>query len=152
KVLFRGKEGKEFTYQPFAFAPRGPLLYISDAYGTIHVWNTLRGKAVAAWQWHDSRYEGGQPRFKVEPLALSPDGRLLAIPGAQVTKDKKWAAVIELWETATAKKRLPLVFDVAPATDLELELRPDSTRIVSLVFTPDGKQLAAATLNTIHLL
>jgi WD40 repeat protein len=161
KLLQKIDEG---TYaQPFAFAPRGQSLAMSDNLRVLRLLDAKTGKALRCWPWRIVPEKEMLTNAFQFALAFAPDGRLLALPGERVGTDNH---VIDLWETATSKKRASLEFDVDYVTGLaSVQIGAPFRQyfssftvdfrslewIIALVFSPDGKQLAAATLRSIHL-
>jgi WD40 repeat protein len=80
--------------------------------------------ALSFWQAHTGRRIGQFERLRLDYSALSPDGKTLAV----TTPDEN--QMIDLWDTATGKKRCALA-------------APLNYSQYTLVFSPDGKTLAA---------
>lgn len=99
----------------FAFSPDGKRIASLDFNGNIRIWDTSTGK---------ERCRLGEGVGNPERLAYSPDGKLLAVAEPQD---------IRLWDTASGKciRKLP-----RPRRDQPNDL-------VGLVFSPEGKHIAA---------
>jgi WD40 repeat protein len=84
----------------------------------LMLWNSATGKLIASIDW---------PVGNIHCVALSPDGRILAVAGAEGT-DPTSFGVFRCWDTATGMTLL--------------SHRGRSERYASLAFSPDGKTLA----------
>src|SRR4249919_2711209 len=74
-----------------AFSPDGSLLATSCGDGTLWLWDTATGRALA------TRHATSSTRFGASGVAFSPDGRLLATAGGDGT--------VRLWDPATGSPR-----------------------------------------------
>src|SRR5262245_24542612 len=111
KQLSPSLDGHEQVVESVRFLPDGKTLAATSR-GALSFWQVHTGKRIV-------RFEGlGSHR-----LAISPDGKVLAMPSGSHT--------IGLWDAATGKKFR------------ELEAHP-SNALLALVFTPDGKRLEGA--------
>jgi WD40 repeat protein len=165
--------GDERHWPLFAFGPQGRSLALHQQNGQLALGQAGSGKPLRSWQGPLHVYPSSWPPY-LDALAFSPDGRLLALPGVVPGE----AAIrIELWETATGKMRKALEWQdlasggkqvgaVESVSDaLERGDQPYWGRRIqggplgphvsgscaALVFTPDGRQLAAAAADTIYL-
>lgn len=106
------------------FSADGKILYAaSGTHSRILRWDAATGKVLSSLGEHPSSIDG---------MALSPDGRSLAVvTGGGGTMTRKglvsWDGELHLWETATGQRRF-VVKDVGFAT--------------SVAFSPDGNLLA----------
>jgi WD40 repeat protein len=106
-----------------AFSPDGKLLLTGGENGEIKVWNIQKRQALRSFKGHAQR---------VCALAVSPDGKRFVSSG--------YDNVIKLWETETGKE--------LRRWELHLPLQEGRAAVQTLVFTPDGKQVATANANT----
>jgi WD40 repeat protein len=153
------KEGE--ILPAFALSPHGQMLAVAGGDGQLRLFHAGAAKELRSWLWNTPW--NGYDRYQAAPT-FSPDGRLLALPASAPGTT---ALLVELWETATGKKRKTLAFDLLARKDAA-ELRLDGSqpgrfffffqrdpasrsRVVALLFSPDGKHLAIATLHAIHL-
>lgn len=119
------------TENPVIFSPDGELLYYETIMATGGPCSCERETWVRAWSINQAHRTGGvklpdipeaePPPFDTYPMALSPDGRLLA--AAMNT-------MIWVWDTQTWQQ-------VA-------ELRGHTGLVTSLAFSPDGTLLASS--------
>jgi WD40 repeat protein len=103
-----------------AFSPDGRTLAINVNEGKIQLWEIQSEKRMGELFGKQSR---------IDSLAFSPDGKLLASGGSFEIRPFHSQQTIQLWEISTGK---PL--DMIEGSDL----------IKKLVFSPDGRILAAA--------
>lgn len=96
------------------FPPDGKTLISAGGYGTVRVWEKVTGKLLR-------EFKGNKPFLS--SIALSPDGKILAVGGAN-------NPVIRLW-------------DFESATELR-QCEGHSKLVSSLSFSPDGKTLVSA--------
>jgi WD40 repeat protein len=96
------------------FAPDGRFLASGHDDGTVQLWQVDRGSPLATLKAHQRR---------VEALAFSPDGGLLATGGSA-------EGVIKVWERSSQR--------------LLATLHPYLFTVNCLAFTPDGTRLATA--------
>ncbi len=108
------------------FSPDGSLLATSEG-GRINLWNTADGRLAIA-------LPGAPGRFQ-QPLAFSPDGRLLAVAGGAGAAESD---VIRLCELASGKVRA--------------EYPGHRGGTLSLAFSPDGRTLATGGTDTTIML
>jgi WD40 repeat protein len=113
-----------------AFTPDGESLASAsiEANGdfTIRFWETATGKQRVCIK---------VPTWRAFNLAISPDGKLLAVVGAGDRENK--ALGVRLWETATGKELPPL--------------QGQEEFVMGVAFSPDGRTLATAGDKTIRL-
>ncbi|MBI1914623.1 MAG: sigma-70 family RNA polymerase sigma factor [Planctomycetes bacterium] len=111
KQLSPSLDGHEQVVESVRFLADGKTIAATSR-GAASFWHVRTGKRIG-------RFEG--PRS--DRLAISPDGKVLAVAGG--------SQAIGLWDVATGKKLR------------EVEAPPNSSTL-ALVFSPDGKTLAAA--------
>jgi WD40 repeat protein len=106
-----------------ALTPDGSLVAITGIGSRVFLCDVATGRQRRALRWL-----GGTARA----LAFSPDGQTLAAGILPDTprKDEDWVLEVRLWDVATGKERKH--FKKANAT------------VATLMFSPDGKQLATA--------
>ena len=92
--------------------------------GTVRVWDVQTGKILS-----NSILSNSTSAERVSTLAFSPDGKTLAVSGADKT--------VRLWDAATGKERRVLASHAA--------------RVWSVAFSPDGRTLVSGTEGTIRL-
>jgi RNA polymerase sigma factor (sigma-70 family) len=124
--------------QPFlnnlTFSPNGKHLAVRDLVGGIRVWDWAQAKVVETFEVRHGVIVG-----EVPPLVYSPDGTLLAMTATGFDDQSRLFAEVKVVDLANGK---------AVRT---LPLEPKSF-VQSVVFSPDGKLLAAAGDNgVIHL-
>jgi WD40 repeat protein len=123
--LKTGKEIHEFIHPgviwSLGFSPDGTTLVSGTLDQSIKIWNVIDGKEL-----------GDMTDVIAESLAFSPDGKLLAIG----TDDK-----IILWNVISKKPLRTLVFDLRGGEGL--------SGIQGVLFSPDGKKIAAADADNI---
>jgi WD40 repeat protein len=108
----------EIWYGPFSFSPDGKSLATGG--GPPKLWDVDTGRLVRAFPSSDSRR-------LVDCVALSPDGRILAIGGSDDS-----GAFVEFRDVGSAKSLGTAALGLS------------STRVSGLSFSPDGKSLAAS--------
>jgi WD40 repeat protein len=86
----------------------------------VWVWKTDTGQRAACIDW---------PKGHVCCVALSPDGRILAVGGSEESPRRRFTGILQLWNVDTGKKLH--------------SHRGRAERYASLAFSQDGKTLAA---------
>lgn len=132
------------TADRVAFAPSGRALAVRHANGTVSLYETATGERRTVLG--KPSQDGGTPHFTVSfggmsmplhdkgipaaGLAYSPDGRVLAV--AEAAKSG-----VRLWDTTTGQELA--------------HLKGHEGGVVSLLFTPDGKQMISGSRDTTAL-
>jgi WD40 repeat protein len=120
-----------------AYSPTGDALVAGSYVGLVRLWNPSDPKLPV--RDFGERSEVTQKNFMpYEAVAFSPDGKLLAAGGTGSNAVKLWSIV----DAGAAPLALPA--DVRSLTSVSLGVR-------SVVFSPDGRYLAAAVDKTIQL-
>lgn len=115
-------KGHADNVQTLAFSPDGASLASGGSENGVHLWDTATGKQIHLLVGHQER---------VTAVAVAPGGKLLATVG--------WDHCVRLWDADKGKEIRR--FDWKPTDKTE----PGMSRSVhGLVFSPDGKILAAA--------
>ncbi len=158
--LLKGPEG---PVAALIFAPHGRTLFTGHADGTARCWNVATGRELRKFVLHDRPGAPGGFQLRQAPLAvaLSPDGRTLAVGGSAdwtgLMAGEKY--VIRFWELAagTERGRLDVKWDWDNGGLDQLRgfgglggLRYGGTPM-QLAFSPDGKGLAVAAGSRIRL-
>jgi WD40 repeat protein len=119
----KAKVKGEFAW--FALAPDGQTLAISQADGSVQLWDVTKDKARGTLKGHEG---------VVSALTFSPDSKTLATGAfAGGPKGGGRDKSIKLWDVATSKEKATLVGHLKG--------------IYSLTFAPDGKALLASDYN-----
>lgn len=109
-----GHQGQVFNIR---ISVDGRMLVTGASDGTVRLWDAIT--------WKELRRLDEQKQ--VNGLALSPDGKTLAIAGSADPN------AIHLWDVATGKEQL------------RIEAAPEKQAVNCFAFSPDGKRLASAT-------
>ncbi len=117
---FSAAHPNRFGFGPsvLGFSPDGRHLAAGEIDGAVHLWDVAGGREVAALR-------GGQASFLA--IALSPDGRLLAIAAARQSSATA-SAEIKVWDLASRRE---LATFAGPGGIAELAISPDGRRIAS---------------------
>jgi len=107
----------ESTVCGAAFNPVSNDIAISQANGTVGIWDGANGKLIARWNAHKG--------FIKAPICFSTDGKLLATGGNYGDN------IIKIWQALDG--------------DLVQELKGHANAIFSIAFSPDGALLASGT-------
>jgi WD40 repeat protein len=144
-----------------AFLPGGKVVLSSGGDGTLRVWEVATGKQVRMLRLPENE--------QVTAMALSADGKVLAVRGLSTEREEEFAGWITVWDVRAGKvlsrrKGDPyggglvsfspdarsvaqigpggiVVRDVAAGTELHRLLMPDAAQH-GYAFSPDGKRLA----------
>jgi WD40 repeat protein len=115
--------GHDATLHSVAFSPDNNLLVSADLRGTVILWDTGTGEIIDRLTYQP--FEMGNPfnlNRDVHPMALSPDGRVLALGD---------------YDTPTL-----LVLDMVAGEPISPPLSAHSAGLRSIAFGPDGTMLA----------
>ena len=82
--------GKQHGFSSAAFSPDGGLLAAGGDTGRVEIWNTRTGQAVKAFDVPHAE--------TVNPVAFSPDGKVLAAVQASVNATGPGQGTIEVWD------------------------------------------------------
>jgi WD40 repeat protein len=137
-----GKEGRSIVSigEPMTdllFSADGQTLVSNHHDRTIRIWEVRTGKARGKVIRHPIRGGLTHEVRRCYPIALSPDGRILASGGYEN----------DLWEAVVGAVRL---WDVATGEEL-CRLSGHEGAVVSLAFSPDGKRLVSGSADTTAL-
>jgi WD40 repeat protein len=141
-----GKELRSFqaafnTANTLVFSPDGKTLAGRGHDPAVRLWEVATGKELRQFRSAQNNPNGGviiMGGFGGGPsLVFSPDGKFLATPQS-FFNNMKVTTVLQLWEAATAKevKQIPVE-------------QPNGVSV--LTYSPDGKMLAYASGNAVHL-
>jgi WD40 repeat protein len=140
-----GKELRQIKMPPVGlatllFSPDGKILAVRGAQPTIYLWDATTGKELRQLTTPQKNPAGGVfigGGFGTASMAFSPDGKILAA-GETTFDNGKVVTAVKFWETAGGK-----------------ELRQISAGqqmvVSALAYAPDGKTLAYAFQNGIHI-
>jgi WD40 repeat protein/serine/threonine protein kinase len=106
-----------------AFSPDGNRLASASEDGTVKVWDAAAGQEQLTLKGHTGT---------VTSVAFRPDGKRLASAGGLWDdKQRKYVSVeVKVWDARTGQE--------------QLNLRGHTSRVSSVAFRPDGKQIASA--------
>jgi len=108
--------------QALAFSPDGNTLASGGSERGVRVWDTATGKQLNVMTGHQER---------VSAVAVAPGGKIVATAG--------WDHSVRLWDADTGRELRK--FGWTPKDNLPLGTSPS---VNALIFSPDGKLLAAA--------
>jgi WD40 repeat protein len=169
--LLHKHEPTEFQLIALAAAPGGKMFASASGSSVFHVWDFTSGKQVRQFQSERAENPFGSPYNGATGLAFSPSGKLLAtceLDADQVdvvpADGVEQVTNIRLWEVASGKERRRFVFREEPSVVEQLSIRLGiGTEVTEevigdfnsggrpLVFAPDGRTIAVAHGQTIHL-
>jgi WD40 repeat protein len=134
--LVRTLEGHLDYVGALAFTPDGKTLAcgsigigVLQYQGEIKLWDVATGELRRMW----GQQEGGA--FG-RAIAISPDGRLLAVAG-QLISEWRFQSVVRLWDVASGIRKYTFLVQAVSAGD------SGGRDIRRLTFSPDGRTLAA---------
>ena len=108
-------EAREGEIRSVALSPDGRLLAVGTRYGTVRVWDVIKGKPLAVLKGHPG---------DVWAVAFSPDGKSLASGAGDWDRPGE----VRLWDTQKWTRRATL---------------PHTGEVLCVAFSPDGRRLAA---------
>jgi WD40 repeat protein len=126
-----------------AFAPDGKSIVVAAA-DSVETWNVVTGKKLGSW----SVRKKGDPCEYIDSVTFSHDGKFLATGGT--------GGIVTIWDMGDGKLLHKIRAHVVVVDELHVikrdgkvvknlnETRDDPSPIVSVVFSPDGKIVAAA--------
>src|SRR5207249_4283055 len=139
------------------FSPDGKLLYSDAEDETIRGWRLTDGKEVSRFRVYPGADEQEyQPGFEFGPIALSPDGKVLACASYEPNDRCGPHALIRVWESTTRAERLRFLLrdgaDRNLINSMGMTFRlGNQTVLPVLTFAPGGKLLALGHGDTIQL-
>ncbi|HVC93561.1 MAG TPA: WD40 repeat domain-containing protein [Pirellulales bacterium] len=114
---------------PFAFSPNGEKSVTGDGAGTVQLWDLATGQELLQLAAHDGERGG------VTSVAFSPDGKRFASAGGD--------GVVRIW-TAEGEATFSVEAQPGPLVGVGFAGGPPPGGVIApLVFSPDGKLLAA---------
>jgi WD40 repeat protein len=142
------------SLQAFALSPDGKLLATGAGDGRVQIWDRATGKNLRELTWVKMSGPGRGDYAILTGLAFAPDGRSLAACGVS-SDDILFRPIVRLWEVATGGERAAL--DLFPGVDaaagrssVRRALMIDQV-VMSVAFSPDGRQLAVGGGTTVYL-
>jgi WD40 repeat protein len=142
------------SLQTLARSPDGRLVATGAGDGLVQIWDHATGKKLREMTWVKTSGPGRGDHALLTGLVFSPDGRSLAACGVS-SDDILLRPIVRMWEVATGGERA--VLDLFPGVDpkasrssLRRALMIDQV-VLSVAFSPDGKQLAVGGGTTVYL-
>ncbi len=111
---------------PVAFSSDGKLLALASHPRIVELWDT------ASWTRHDVEFEGDLPPWQLLSICFSPGDSLIAVGGGIFPPEPIYGQAA-VWNVSTGKRLITVKAKAA---------------VMHLDFSPDGRQLATASLDS----